>query len=123
MKREVIVPPPSPIRRLIARAAVIGLLASPFVAPRRMRRCGGSKVDIAKLTVQKFVNEAYPRWRREHGGCPRTLDDLVEYMDDPNTLDPWGAHYQMSCTSGVVVVWSLGEDGEPNTGDDLRSYD
>lgn len=80
-----------------------------------------SKPDIAKLTVSKFAYEAYPQWSRDHHGCPRSLDDLAEYMDSTQTRDPWGQPYRMYCTTGLLIVASSGEDRIPNTADDRWS--
>lgn len=121
MKREVIVPPGFPFGRVLGCAAIIWMLGSTFIAPRTLKVFRESKVDIAKLEAAKFANEAYPRWHREHHGCPESLDELLEYTDPPNTLDPWGEHYRLVCAARGIVVWSLGEDRTPNTRDDIRS--
>jgi hypothetical protein len=113
---------------LIIGAFVVGVMASPHCSPRRMGY-GESRVDIAKLTVQKFANEAYPQWHRAHGAdCPRSLYELTEFMDRVTTLDPWGRPYRLACSNdsswrSPIRVWSIGEDGIPNTFDDLRSWD
>lgn len=131
LRREAL-PRPS----LADRIATVALFAFPLaliVAGERERRhCyGESNVDIAKLTVQRFVNEAYPQWRREQGiSCPHSLYELTEFMDSTKTLDPWGLPYRFKCTTDSssrwrtpIIVWSVGEDGTPDTFDDIRSWD
>jgi len=98
------------------------LIGSLMFTPRHM--CwGASKVDIGKLTVRKFADEAYPQWAAAHPDrvCPVSLDELSTYMDKKDTKDPWGVQYRFRCVDGHVVVWSFGEDGKANTGDDIRS--
>src|SRR6185436_21005788 len=52
--------------------AILALVMGLVIGPRVMKLFGESKVDIAKLTVQKFANEAFPQWSRSHPdkGCP-----------------------------------------------------
>lgn len=123
MKCEVVAPPLSMFGKLILGAFMVGVLASVSFAPRVLKICGESKVDVAKLTVAKFANEAFPRWRRERGGCPPSIVELARYMERKDVFDPWGEPYQLSCNDNAILVWSLGEDGKANTGDDIRSND
>jgi hypothetical protein len=105
---------------------VLGLVGS----PRVMKMFSESKADIAKATVRKYAYEAYPSWAEEHVDaiCPRSLTDLNEYMNNKDTLDPWGHPYFFTCgvmvvPAGVRGVWvtSAGEDGSFGTRDDVRS--
>ena len=48
--------------------AILALVMGLVVGPRVMKMFGESKVDIAKLTVTKFANEAFPQWSRSHPG-------------------------------------------------------
>jgi hypothetical protein len=84
---------------------------------------GGSKLDVARLTIRKYAREAYPRWRAAHPGqtCPAQLVDLNVYMNNRDTKDPYGNDYEMYCGLHGIVVRSLGEDGRLNTEDDLWS--
>lgn len=96
----------------------------------RMHVGGESKRDIARSTVVKFAYEAYPTWLRAHPSetCPCRLEDLLEWMNNRNLEDPWGHDFQWSCGPGGQVptewftVWSLGEDGEDGTADDVKSW-
>lgn len=121
MKREVVAPPLSMFGNLILGAFMVGVLASVSFAPRVMKICGESKVDVAKLTAARFANEAFPRWRRERGGCPPSIADLARYMERRPVFDPWGEPYRMSCNDNAILVWSHGEDRIPNTTDDIWS--
>ena len=112
--------------------AILALVMGLVVGPRVMKMFGESKVDIARLTVTKFANEAFPQWSRSHPdkGCPDKIEDLSEYMDKKDTKDPWGNQYKMLCppnlppgARGGVAVMSPGEDGKEGTGDDIKSWD
>ena len=111
--------------------AILALVMGLVVGPRVMKLFGESKVDIAKLTVSKFANEAFPQWSRSHPdkGCPDKIEDLSEYMDKKDTKDPWGTQYRMKCGStlppsvkGGVAVESAGPDAKWETEDDIKSY-
>ena len=36
-------------------------------------------------------------------------------------FDPWGALYEFDVIDDRPVVWSIGPDGEPGTGDEVRA--
>lgn len=85
---------------------------------------GGTKDDIAKATVKKYVYEAYPEWAIEHpdARCPSSLAELNQWMGQAIAFDPWGLPYLSTCDgSGNVLVWSAGEDHRFGTDDDIRS--
>ena len=112
--------------------AILALVMGLIVGPRVMKMFGESKVDIAKLTVQKFANEAFPQWSRAHPdkGCPEKIEDLSEYMDKKDTKDPWGSQYKMMCPPNLppgvrtgIAIQSSGEDGKEGTSDDIKSWD
>jgi len=93
---------------------------------RRMHCCFcGSKSDLASETVKKLAYEAYPDWRVAHPGavCPTVPDELLEYMNNKELIDPWGSRYEITCLdeSPWIVVRSLGEDAIRDTADDLWS--
>jgi hypothetical protein len=94
------------------------------------RGSGTSRVDIAKLTLKKYADEAFPQWTRYHGGrCPPDLQALNEYMHNKDIRDPWDEDYRMRCGDGLpegargIAVWSRGEDGLDGTNDDIRSWE
>ena len=110
--------------------AILALVMGLLVGPRVMKLFGESKNDIAKLTVQKFVNEAYPMWSRNASDpCPKGLEDLSPYMDKKDTKDPWGNPYKMFCGQNLpagakgIAVSSAGEDGKDGTPDDIKSWE
>ena len=111
--------------------AILALVMGLVVGPRVMKMFGQSRVDIAKMTVSKYVNEAYPHWSSEHPGkaCPDSLLELNEYMNSKDTHDPWGTDYKMMCGQTLppgargLAVMSNGEDQKEGTSDDIRSWD
>jgi general secretion pathway protein G len=112
--------------------AILALVFALLIGPRVMRMFSESKVDIAKLTVRKFSDEAFPQWARSHPdkGCPAKIEELSEYMDKKDTKDPWGNQYKLMCPpnlpAGVrsgIAIMSPGEDGKEGTEDDIKSWD
>ena len=65
------------------------------------------------------IGNLYPAWAEQHPGqCP-TVADLVP--DDPRGgVDLWGHAMTVQCTDRGVAILSAGEDGEPDTDDDIR---
>ena len=118
------------ILELMIVLAILALVMGLVVGPRVIKMFGESKVDVAKLTVQKYANEAYPQWDRSHPGkgCPENLAALSEYMNSKSTNDPWGHEYKFFCGANLpagakgVAVMSFGEDGKEGTGDDVKSW-
>jgi len=109
--------------------AILALVMGLVVGPRVMKMFGESKVDIAKMTVNKYANEAYPSWASSHSdACPKQLSDLNEYMNNKDIKDPWGSDYKMYCGSSLpagakgLAVMSNGEDGKEGTSDDIKSW-
>jgi hypothetical protein len=91
---------------------------------------GYSKPQVARATVIKYAEDAYPQWRREHPQrqCPASLVELNDYMNNKDILDPWGQRYHYACGKRAVPasahgIWvvSAGADGVFGTDDDLRS--
>jgi general secretion pathway protein G len=109
--------------------AILALVMGLVVGPRVMKMFGESKVDIAKMTVNKYANEAFPSWAASHSdGCPKGLADLNEYMNNKDIKDPWGQEYKMYCGTALpagakgLAVMSNGEDGKEGTSDDIKSW-
>lgn len=111
--------------------AIIALVMGFLVGPAVMNAFSGSKVDVAKLTIKKYADEAYPQWSMRNTGkrCPDNLGELNEYMNNKDTKDPWGADFQMLCGDQMppgakgIAIFSMGEDGKPNTADDIKSWE
>ena len=99
--------------------------------PIEAKSHGNSKEKIAKVTVEKYANEAFPQWSMQHPdkGCPDKIDDLNEYMNNRDTKDPWGNPYKLMCGQNlppgarIIAVLSLGSDGREGTADDIKSWD
>ena len=97
LKREVLRRPSGSAPWLIGTlfgALFVGGLGAWMVNQRVSKMFGESKYDVARHTV----------------------DDIAA-----RGLDPWGNAYRIYQGRGGVVVHSLGEDGVPNTTDDLWS--
>lgn len=110
--------------------AILALIMGLVVGPRVMRLFVDSKQDIAKATVHKLAHEAYPMWIAANPGqsCPADLAALGPYMNQREQVDPWQQPYRLFCganlpegAQGVAIV-SSGEDGKPNTSDDIKSW-
>lgn len=87
--------------------------------------------DAAQLAVKKYAYEAFGEWSQSHPdkACPDKLDDLNQYMDRKDVLDPWGHPYAMFCgaqlpagAKGGLAVMSSGPDGHEGTEDDIKSW-
>src|SRR5262245_29624472 len=116
--------------------AIIALVMGFLVGPKVMKMFGESKVDITKLQLKEYSDQAYGLWARNNPGkaCPAALGDLNEYTNrkqskdgKADVADAWGNDMVMRCppppgATGIGVV-SAGEDGKIDTGDDLHSWD
>ena len=109
--------------------AIIALVMGLVVGPMVMNHFAKSKREVTALKIKKLAFEAYPAWAAvSHKACPDKLGELSEYMNDRSSKgvsDEWGRPLEMSCNRpGVrgLAVWSHGEDGTPDTADDIRSW-
>jgi hypothetical protein len=126
-RRELLPPRPSLVHR-IAVGCIVGAvplallwgLAQPGYSCR-----GGSKVDVAKVTVKMYAFEAYPQWREANPdrACPSSLLELRPWMTTTDVRDPWGGGYVMRCETPTFGVFSAGEDGIYGTEDDIKSWE
>ena len=99
--------------------------ASPHV-DRRMLPTAALR-DLTEAKLQQIAHEAYPAWRRAHGGqtCPHQLSELTEYISDHSASDAWGRSLRMTCSTSRPAgqkpfrVISRGRDAEQGTDDDL----
>ncbi|MBP9086509.1 MAG: prepilin-type N-terminal cleavage/methylation domain-containing protein [Kofleriaceae bacterium] len=111
--------------------AILALVMGLVVGPRVLAMFGESKVKIAKATVGKYANEAFPQWSMNNTGkaCPGQLNDLNTYMNNADGKDPWGTPYKMLCGSNLpagakgLAVISAGEDAKEGTADDIKSWE
>lgn len=86
--------------------------------------------QLAKLELTKLAMEAFPQWAMAHPdrACPGGIEELREYALVKAT-DPWGHPYRLSCGAKLppgakgIAVSSDGPDGQPDTEDDLKSWE
>jgi general secretion pathway protein G len=116
--------------------AILGLLVV-IVVPRVMGALGSSKIDLTKVQVDKISREYYPRYFAANGDnpCPATLMEIGKFIDGNMTedefKDAWGSPIKFSCGTGNlpagvkdgIAVWSLGEDKQDGTTDDIKSWE
>jgi len=117
--------------------AIIALVMGFLIGPKVMKMFGESKVDLTKLQVKEYADSAYLMWQKNNPSkaCPASLGDLNEYtnrkMKDgkPDISDSWGNDMVMMCGQNLppgargLAVYSVGEDGKPNTSDDIKSWE
>jgi hypothetical protein len=109
--------------------AIIALVMGLLVGPRVMKLFGESKIDITKLKLSQYANEAFPTWSTSHPdkACPEKLIDLNEYMNSKDANDAWGRPLKLTCPPPAgargIGVSSSGEDGKDGTPDDLKSWE
>jgi hypothetical protein len=118
--------PPVP-RPELPQAALANAAPANAAPAERPSTRAETKLVVTQIKVQKYVEEAYPAWRRAHPGqdCPHQLTELSDYMDDKDTNDGWGRPLRMFCgavlasgAKGIKVI-SYGRDGEASE-DDVR---
>jgi general secretion pathway protein G len=111
--------------------AILALVMGLLVGPRVMKLFSQSKVDLTRLKLTKYANEAFPSWSMAHPdkACPEKLIDLNEYMDAKDANDAWGRPLKMMCGPSLpagargLAVMSIGEDGKEGGEDDLKSWE
>ena len=113
--------------------AILGLLVV-IVVPRVMDAFGKSKIDLAKVQVDKFANDYYQRWAIQNNdkGCTdATIEEIGKAVDSKMTAeefkDPFGHTIKIACDdeSKFKGIYSFGENGKDDngTGDDIRSWE
>jgi general secretion pathway protein G len=111
---------------------IIGLVMGLLVGPRVMRMFRSSKVELSKILVNKYANEAFGEWSGHHTGCPQSLSELSPLIDQKDIKDEWGNDLQMLCGNDLpagaqgIGIESYGADGKPGgTGEDadLKSWE
>ena len=113
--------------------AIIALVMGVLFGPKLMSMFGEAREGTAKIVVGKYATEAYARWTMNNPGkqCPENIDALAKYAgDESGAKDPWGNQLILLCgdsapegAPGRVVVISIGDDGKPDTSDDIKSWD
>ena len=116
-----------------AQVHTMEALADEVARTKRTPTMIPSPTVIAKATVTKYAFEAYGSWAAEHPdrACPERLEELLPFINEKTTLDPWEHPYVMFCGTNVpsgvrlhgVGIKSLGPDGQPDTADDITSWE
>ena len=70
---------------------------------------------IAKIEAYKVQTSSYP-------DSLQALIDPTDPIEKKQTLDPWGNPYIYRTTQGGFELLSSGQDGKPDTKDDIRYY-
>ena len=73
-----------------------------------------TRVFRARLEIPKIV-EQLEQYQLRHGAWPEEWADVGRAP-----LDPWRKPYVFEIDGDDVIVYSLGPDGEPGTGDEVR---
>jgi prepilin-type N-terminal cleavage/methylation domain-containing protein len=110
--------------------AILVLVMGFLVGPRVWNAFNESKEDTQRAVVKQWA-DAYVMWARRNTGCPKSLDDLAQYVNKKDTNDVWGRPLQFFCGDSLpatarslgFAVMSVGQDGQPNTADDLKSWE
>ena len=112
--------------------AILGLLVV-IVVPRVMGAKEGSDVNLAKVQVDKWMNN-WKLWSvatKSDKVCSeiKLLEDIGRFSDKETTAedfnDPWNHQIQIMCDdSGVKGMYSMGKNGkdEKGEGDDVCSW-
>ncbi len=88
-----------------------------------------NKADTTRIMVQKVALEAYAQWTMDTKNlCPGSLSELDKYRNSRTVKDCWDNPLIMLCgkySPGKTsfAVFSMGEDGKPGTGDDIKSWE
>ncbi len=109
---------------------IIGMLAM-LVAPSVLGQQAEAQVEKAKTDLNT-IHETIALYLLKHNRVPDSLDALIVedergmvylegYEEAPQ--DPWGNAYEIRSLEGYrkYEVISYGQDGEPDTDDDLSS--
>jgi hypothetical protein len=116
------------------RALVLMVLVAPSCkqdeAEKAVKHFEQSKLELASMQVRELALEAYPVWARMHveTNCPGSLDELKEFTNHQELVDPWKHPFRMLCGADLppgahgLAVYSLGPDGQDGTADDVKSW-
>jgi general secretion pathway protein G len=106
---------------------IIGLIAGAvgFAVVPKLKK---AKIETAKIGVRKISEAAIMFMQLPGGACPKSIDELVAGGDlrKNDAKDAWGTPYTLRCPGtqdpdGVDVI-SAGPDKQPNTTDDIQSW-
>jgi general secretion pathway protein G len=111
--------------------AILALVMGLLVGPKLINMFERSKVDLTKIKLNQYANEAFLHWSTAHPGkpCPDNLSDLNADMNSKDSNDSWGRPIKMLCGADLppgakrFAVMSVGADGKEGTDDDIKSWD
>jgi len=113
--------------------AILALVMGLLLGPRILRAFQSSKTDTQRAMVQKYVFEGYTQWSIHNPtkGCPASLAEIADELGYKDTKDGWGHELIMFCGDNLppgaakdhFAVMSLGDDGQQNTKDDIKSWE
>ncbi len=124
---------------IVVAVIIIGVLAA-LITPRILGRIGESKESAAKSDI-KTIESLLSGYLADLGLLAPDDDDLSvlllkpddgggphgPYLRNPKDLeDPWGNLYILrteNTFSADFDIISMGQDGEPDTDDDITNYD
>jgi type II secretory pathway pseudopilin PulG len=113
---------------------ILGLVMGLVVVPKVMDHYKNARLQTAKLAVDKFAYDLYPRWAlTSHKECPDSLLEVAEAVGRGrrDLEDPWGNDYRGYCGAGQLppeakgglAASSDGPDETHRTADDITSWD
>jgi general secretion pathway protein G len=111
--------------------AILALVMGLLVGPKLINMFERSKIDLTRIKLNQYANEAFSHWAIAHPGkvCPESLSDLDAEMNSKDSNDSWGRPLKMLCGADLppgskrFAVMSVGADGKEGTDDDIRSWD
>ncbi|MCA9214411.1 MAG: type II secretion system major pseudopilin GspG [Planctomycetales bacterium] len=103
---------------------ILGSMATVFIrgagqrARRRAAEAQISAFDNA-LKMYEIDFQRYPDSSEGLNALRFPPQGGAPYLDKDPPLDPWGSPYQYTSDGDSFRIWSLGPDGNPDTGDDV----
>jgi len=118
---------------------IIGALVA-MVMPRLTGRGEQARVTAAKADIQANIATALKLYELDNGSFPPSSDGLNALLSKPGTahnwngpylekkpLDPWGREYKYRSPGEHrpqdYDLYSMGNDGQDGTGDDVVNWD
>lgn len=111
-------------RRGLALLLLCTLVPSALAAG--CRRGSTVEDEVNRLITRdglRTMQIALELYRRETGRYPGSLEDILRHknIDDRTVIeDAWGNRYHYTLLNGEYVLFSMGSDGRPFTGDDIH---
>ena len=90
--------------------------------PRFDEEIGSFKRFVAQSQLNNFSRFIPVYFLKNNRTLPTSLEAFKDegfIASDRSVIDPWGHKYMMSIEATQVILRSLGQDGTPNTDDDI----